>query len=1305
MLKKLLFIFCLSVMAADSLAGGLRFMTQDTSDGLPDNTVKCIGQDKYGFLWLGTFNGLCRYDGRAFTVFRSGTGSGTVLSANEITSLACTPEGVWTGTSKGLDFYSFADSRFHACTLDGQRVMKIKTVLSVGDDVAVIGQDGKLYVKNDGLSFRLFPGREQWHAIAHFRGHLYWGYAASGLYLVDLSTAKIRPLLRCNVKGPAETIYYSHNRRLLYVGGGLDGETAVFRIDGLRAQRADVYAPQRIKAVTDYGRATFFATDGGGLVRLLDGRYTAFLPSNSALGSDAVFSLFVDRQGNLLAGTYRGGLSLYAPRRDCFRTLTMAGGNLSQNLVTAVYVRGDDLFAGLDGGGLNIYNLRTRRTRMLTMADSPLPGNNLLSISGDRDGLWLGFYKDGLCRYVPDGRFRTFPLPPGENHLWCICDDGQGSVWVGGSNLYRFDKCACTYAEIKPLHGAGITCLVQDGGTIWAATSDKGIFRLDAEGRILCHMAAGHASTGSRGFSFLFLDSRHRLWAATDNGGMYRASAGVVRTQWTHLTGDVFSHRIVSMQEERPGVYWLGTYDGLFRYDEHTGAYVRFTKEDGLPATQFNYNASFTAVDGTMYWGTTGGLVYFNPSRIPSSTTFLPVSFTSLQLTDSANTVLDLYGGNRREVRLPYDRNFFTIRFAVPDIAGAGKIRYACLLEHVDKDWRYVDNPQAGYTALPPGEYDFCVRATNADGLWNPRVYTLHIVITPPWWRTWWAMTLWTLLVLAAGYAALRLWTRDRKMKHDLQIQRIKRDADERINRSKMDFLVNIVHELRTPIFLITAPLEELAASGKRLVRMPLSQLQAVCGNALRLHKLIDRISDFRKIESGALSLQLKQFDAVAYCRELSVNYAALCRQKRQTFTFSSDRPFIRLAADPSKLDSILSNLVSNAFKYTGEGGCVSLTITEAEGNAVFSVKDNGIGIAPADQKSVFDNFYQVNASGSPIPGDGIGLSFVKRLVELHHGTVRLESREGEGAEFVFTIPLDLQVPAHPAGELSETENPPSIPAESPSASRPETSSGLSGAAEAGRMDSPAAIHSVLIVDEDSATIDMIEDYLKDDFKVLRASTGAEGFRMACEHPVDIIIADLMMPRPEDTVFLKSIRSDWRTAQVPVIVLTGDTSEENKIKLFREGGVEAFLAKPVSLRYLRERIDYALAQAGRRLADETGTGRRKTYNKEERRFLLQCREVIDTHLSDSRFNVCMMAEGLGMSQSALYRRIKELTGMSIIGFITDYRLFKAVQYFREGETNVGIVCAACGFNDSKNFREAFKRKMKMTPREFIRRLS
>lgn len=1300
MMKKLLVILFLGISLKLIAAEPYLFKLWDMSNGLSDNTVKCIGQDKFGFWWLGTFDGLCRFDGKAFTVFRHEPDNNHSLSDNEISALACSETGIWVGTIRELMFYSFTDNRFHTCyKIKGKALTNIKSCIVVkGQPTVVLDAKGTIYIHVRDCLFQKFECKNKWFSISHFRGSLYWAHASSGLYLLDLLKGTVISYSHYAVKGTSEVIYYSRNQKLLYVGFGLDGITDVFKITGTRLQKIKMKVPEHIKTVLDYKKATLFGTDGDGLIKLENGTYTSFLPTNSTLGSDAIFSLYNDIQDNLFVGTYRGGLNVYSPQYSLFQYLSLSNNRLTQNLVTAVYQRGKKIYIGLDGGGLNIYDKKTGFTKCFCKENSSLPENNLLSISGDVHGLWMGLYKRGLSFYSFNNEsFKNYPLPDSGATLWCVKDDGRGFLWIAGSRTYRFDKQTKKYEEIRDLRGMTTSAICFDGKFVWISTNGYGVCKLNTNGRLLKRYTFKKNFFYDNNIKFIAVDSRHRKWVATEGAGIFLLSEDVHGVPvWTKLKDGVFQQKMTCFAEERPGIYWIGTFNGLFRYDERSETSVKFTKNNNLPSIRFNYNASFKGDDGNMYLGTIGGLAYFKPKLIRLPSYPIRVILTGIRLTDDKNTFINLYGDTGKVIHLPYNKNFFTIRFSAPEIGYSDQTRYRYYMKHFDNAWRTVKSAQAEYTNLPQGKYDFYVCATSLSGTWSNEVTSFHLVVTPPWWKTWWAYLLWFILIMLFVSAVCYFYMRNVKIKHKLRIQSVKRKTEERIHRLKMDFLINIVHELRTPVFLISAPLEELSSSGKKVIQAPLSYIQGIYHNALRLTKLLDQIIDFRKIELGALRLDLKYLDVVNYCKELSVNFSALCRQRHISFLYHSDKLFIRVEIDPSKLDLILSNLVSHAFNYTPEGGSVSLSITEKDNYVVFVVKDNSEGMSPIQQNKVSGTFSQVCDDSSAFWENDIRLSFVKQLVELHGGTIILKSEENVGREFVFTISLkqtDLskskEIPTN-AVEIQEKEYAEKIRKEE---------------VKVIRSTSPATVYSVLIIDNDADMVSMLENYLNTDFKIYHASNGEEGFQKAQNLLPDIIITDLIISEKYSFHFISKLKKDKKTSVIPIIVLTGNTSEEAKLQLFENGGAEAYLTKPVLLKYLRERMDYILQQSEeKRLNTDTSFIGRTTFNKEEQAFLLRCRTIIDDNLTNSDFNVHILADNMGMSQSSLYRKIKELKGMSVIAFITDYRLFKAVQYFRKGESNISSVCDKCGFSDPKNFRTVFKRKFKMTPRDFIKHL-
>ena len=387
-------------------------------------------------------------------------------------------------------------------------------------------------------------------------------------------------------------------------------------------------------------------------------------------------------------------------------------------------------------------------------------------------------------------------------------------------------------------------------------------------------------------------------------------------------------------------------------------------------------------------------------------------------------------------------------------------------------------------------------------------------------------------------------------------------------------------------------------------------------------------------------------------------------------------------------MEILLSNLISNAFKYTPEGGKIVLSIDETDEKITLVVEDNGIGIKKEFQDAIFERFFQVENTAIFSTGDGIGLSFVKHLVELHDGTIHVESELNKGAKFIVELPKKERgdEPVSSEEEIiivpkSEKDN-----------------AYVSLAVES--ASSPAAPHTLLIIDDESEILDMLERFLSGDFKILKASNGMDGLSLVQTALPDIIICDVMMPKMSGTDFLQLMKGDKKLAHIPVIMLTAKTSEEDQMVAF-DCGADAYLTKPISLKYLRKRIDQLWARVESAEVVNSLAKTEKKYSKEEQKFLLKCREVIDNNLNNSSFEIMAFAEHMGMSHSTLYRKIKGMTGMTVVEFINEYRLFKAVQYFKEGETNIGTVCAKCGFNDVKHFRDLFKRKMNMTPKQYV----
>ena len=1307
-LKIIIFIL-LIIFPFPVFASYEHFKVWDMSDGLSNNTVKSITQDHLGFIWLGTFDGLCKFDGVDFTIFRHDLQDSLSIINNHVEVVASVRDELWVGTKQGLNLYSYKENNFRLCewilpTGERQKITEsIKNIVVNQGNVFVLTFSHELLVRKKGCVFEPCDYKKniEWLSISGYKEGLLIGHATDGLYVIDPDEMGIRAHFPFDSKILSDCLYYSANKDMIFLGFGIGYPSLAFRMNKENSlEKLEVRIPSSVKTIADYKDETLFGTDGNGLMFFNEEGCSGISSGESDMSSDAIYSLFVDRGQNLWIGTYRGGLNASSEHYDWFQSFCVQNKKLSYDMVTAVISQKERLYMGLDGGGLNIYDMKNDKLLKYTTYNSGISGDNLLSLSVDEEFAWLGIYGKGLSRYSLSGHtFKNYALPlvNGEENTNRICqikDDGEGNIWIIAEDVYCFHKKSETFTVVDNLSNLNALNIIFEEDAIWLCTMGYGLYKFDRKTKEpLEHYFKESEKTPIPGnmIRYMYIDSRNQVWFSIEYAGLYRLDQTSGEVTPYGVGSGLTDTNIVGMLEDKSGYLWVSTYNGLFRYNPVNGKFIRFGKEDNLTSTQFNYNACFQEGD-TMYFGSRGGLFSFKPEDIKyDGEQVNHVYFTSLELLNHENKIVSLYGMQPENIYLSYDQNFFTIHFSTPELISPDKVQFSCYMENFENGWSEISHVrQVSYTNIPPGEYYFYVKASDNEGQWTDKASCLKIIITPPWWKTTWALFLWGILILGLIIFIFRLYRHELNIKHLVHLNEIEKKAAKNINEAKLSFYTNITHELRTPIFLITSPLEELLTSkeGRGPVSVPKSFLVGMYRNAMKLNKLISRIIDFRKLESGKLKLEPQSLNLVAFCKDLTVDYEALCQQKNIIFHFLPSRTVIRVEFDPEKMEILLSNLISNAFKYTPEGGKIVLSIDETDEKIKLVVEDNGIGIKKEFQDAIFERFFQVENTEIFSTGDGIGLSFVKHLVELHDGTIHVESELNKGAKFIVELPKKER-----GDELVSSEEEIIIVPKSE-----KDNAYVSLAVES--ASSPAAPHTLLIIDDESEILDMLERFLNGDFKILKASNGMDGLSLVQTALPDIIICDVMMPKMSGTDFLQLMKGDKKLAHIPVIMLTAKTSEEDQMVAF-DCGADAYLTKPISLKYLRKRIDQLLARVESAEVVNSLAKTEKKYSKEEQKFLLKCREVIDNNLNNSSFEIMAFAEHMGMSHSTLYRKIKGMTGMTVVEFINEYRLFKAVQYFKEGETNIGTVCAKCGFNDVKHFRDLFKRKMNMTPKQYV----
>lgn len=1285
---KIAFVFALLPLVPDAARGQKYFKSFNNTVGLADNTVCCICQDARGFIWLGTFNGLCRFDGQQFTTFRNQAGDTASITSNIVRGLQPDGGGLWIATEDGADYYSFGDGRFHHCRFEGRRVkegtvFRLNHFVKTPKRLFAIDNNGQVYVYRGNYVFA--PIRQngvQYNAITPYTGGLLLAAGPKGIYLLseDGNTVLGHYALAIPMSVLAN-LYYSRNSGLVYLGNGIGYQSRAFSIRHNRIYPSGEPVPPSLMATVDYKDKTVFGVDGGGIVMRGKTGETVYTPGSSNISGDAVYSLFVDKDDGLWIGTYRNGLNLYTERFGWFSVISKAGKQLSYDIVTSVVPHGDQLYIGLDGGGLDIYGMKTGERTTLNAGNSGLPDNHVVSMTKDTAYLWMAVYTKGLVRYsLRDGRFATYRMPAVEtddDNAWVVCDDGLGNIWVGGPDVFVFRKSTATARHYSPIGRADCTALMRSGEDIWIACRYKGIYRVDRRTRqVVEHYT--ETSAGSRlpsnKIRYVYADSRRKLWFTTEFDGFYCLELATGKLKRYDERQGLLDQNVTSISEDGEGNLWMGSYNGLYRYHPRSDGFVKQDVDQAV--SEYTFGGS--SFDGQrMYFSTTKGLVSFAPRQISIPPLCTEVAFLSLSLISSDHTVFDLFTDKDQRIKLAYNQNFFTVKYAVPELISPHRMHFSCKMKGLEREWRELGAArEVSYTNIPPGSYELHVRCIDENGRWaKPSV--LYITVTPPWYLALWAKLLWGALALMAVYASVRVYLHNLNIRHRIELAEVEKASEHRLNDAKMNFYTSITHELRTPVFLIAAQLEGLLNERKSILQVPITYIDAIHRNALRLNDLISRVIDFRKIGAENLSLKLERSDVVAFCQNLTEAYTEMFRQKHITYELVSSAPQIMLDFDTLKLEMIISNLISNAFKYTEEGGRVLLTLAEDAGRVIFAVSDNGIGIDEKVRDTIFESFFRSPRGRRQSSGDGLGLSYVKQLVALHGGDISVESEMGKYSVFTFYIPK-RDVTEEDAGDVAVA-----------------------------RPQNPTATHTLLVIDDKQESVDVIARYLENDFKVLKAYDGEEGLKLAAGCLPDLIITDIMMPGMGGIELLRELKGDKRLQHIPVIIFTACTSEDEMLETL-DYGVDAYLTKPASLRLLRKRIDKLLEQPRQQdivaLESSAKQAPAQSYTKEEQRFLLRCREIIDSNIKNEEFSIDSLADALAMSHSALYKKIKQMTGMSLIEFINDYKIYKAVQLFEQGATNIETVSEACGFNDVKNFRLMFKRKTGLTPKQYVMRL-
>ncbi len=1351
----------------------LKFKKLTSNDGLSQNFISAIYQDKNGFMWFGTKDGLNRYDGYEFKVYRHNPFDTTSLSGNYISTLFEDSKGRLWVASTALDLFIPEKDAFKRIilkipTTKSESTININKITSITED-----KNGLIWLgTNDGL-ISYDPQTD-----------------LSRRYYQKQET---NALLSDNL-----ILSLSNDDSLLIIG--TQNGMKLLNLDALKKNRIEFIkilhedAKELLtskRTILSQFRASsnlIYSGTPAGLIKIdLGTRKSEFISykgySFFPFWLNRILSIVQDKNSNLWLAC-SGGLVVYNPVRNSFKYYfhdPKDEQSLSLNNIISLYTdRGGKIWIGTAGKGINLFDQNQKEFYLYNGLVDREPFKSSFSVSAilsESDNfLWIASqqklfrldrmnkeYKHVKLLYSPEGEITSI-VKDKKQSIWVsssggvhkISDNGNRITYYGHNpsnpnslkdifvrllfidsrgNLYalnsrylsRFNEesNSFTHYELSFTEKNNLAPVIRSiyetkDGSFWFGWNDGLVkFNLETKEKIIFrHVIGNSKSIGNSEVLTICEDPvqpQKYLWIGTQGGGLSRLNIED-GTFANFSVSDGLPNNVVYGILSSGNELWLSTNNGLCRVttDKYgTPTFRNYDVTDGLQGNEFNTGAYSKSISGELFFGGLNGVNAFIPSSIRDNIYIPPVVFTELKfvkgsLEEGSNSQSRINTAiNNSEVTIPYSQNSFTVQFAALDYTATEKNKYMYKLAPIHDEWINLGTQRnVTFTELGSGEYELIVKGSNNDGIWNEEGASLKILITPPFWQTVWAYGIYAVILILGLYVLRRYELSRLRLKSRLKIESIETQKLKEIDEMKSGFFANISHEFRTPLTLILGPAEQLEQNETDDNKK--EKLRTINSSANRLLRLINQILDLSKLEKGKTKLRCQQGDLVIFLKGIVNSFASIAERKNISLQLISEVSNIQTYFDRDVFEKIFYNLLSNAFKFTPQGCSIEVKIYKPESISnnftssdfcKIEVKDSGVGIEERDLPRVFNKFYTVeNINGFTEQGSGIGLALVKELVELHKGSITVESRINEGSKFTVSIPIGKDY-------LREDEIIRIKPEESdyPDPGMKEYLDEDNLIDKQDEVDGEEDDSLIALVVEDNSELrKYITSILQSDYKIVEASTGKEGCMKAAESIPDIIISDIMMPEMDGYSLCKKLKADERTSHIPIILLTARAGEEDKLSGL-ETGADDYLTKPFSSKEVLFRV--------RNLIEIRQTLRKKFSNslvikpKEiatgsvDKTFLEKAMKVVEENISNDKFSVEEFSCEMNLSHSQLHRKLKALVNQSAIQFIRSLRMQRALELLQNNSGNIAEIAWQVGFGDPSYFTKTFSKHFGYLPSE------
>ena len=1339
-----------------------------TDKELSNSLINAVYQDRKGFIWIATENGLNKFDGTRFSIYRHNATDSTSLKNNYVRTLFEDSRGnFWIGCINGLQRYDRATDNFHELFIsrkDGRKNPHITSIIERRNGdlwIATSGQGAISLKKNSNpASFHIETeltdriGSNYLNVIFEdSRQNLWIATEEKGLYRYSPESKELKSYKApYHIAGDDVSAICEDAHGQIFVGTLTKG---LFRLSSRQEGNFEpVLYQNRMNLnirtlIIDTRGKLIIGTDGEG-VKEYQPQQDIIVDSEINAGpfdfsKSKVHSLIEDKDHNLWLGIFQKGLILVpgiSNKFDYYGYKSIHNNTIGSSCVMAIHTDEQaTIWIGTDNDGLYAINDQGKQLRHYThQAGNPqsVPGTILCLYEDSNQELWLGSYFDGLARMNKQtGTCQDATsllqgnLNAGKPKVSCIIEDKNKNLWVGtyGSGLYKINLPTqhVTYYEstrnenddwsINRLPNDWISYLLEDKeGMIWIGTY-KGLAVLNPQtDNFINYKKQNNLLPGYVVYSLLE-SSNGEIWAGTSEGLVCLNKDRLTPVLFTTADG-LPSDIICGLAEDEKKNIWISTHQGISKLNPPEKKFINYYAGDGLQGNEFTRTAVFKDKRGKIFFGGTNGVTAFYPQDITEIKKEMNVLITGFHVANRPvkkgdksgnNVITDTAVMDTEQFTLAYNENTFSIDFSVLEFSNPDRISYQYKIKELGDEWISTQpgTNRVTYSSLKPGKYTFSVQARDHNNFSNIR--TVTIAITPPWYQTWWAKVIWGCLGALLIYA-LTMYILSR-IRHRQEVMRQKHM--EQINEAKLQFFINISHEIRTQMTLIISPLEKLLAEHSE--KQPVYLM--IYRNAQRILRLINQLMDIRKLDKGQMHLKFRETDIVGFINDLMQTFNYQAQKKNITFTFEKElegADSLKVWIDLNNFDKVLMNVLSNAFKYTHEGGNIEVLLKTGHNDAYrgalkdyfeIDITDNGIGIDKNKIKQIFERFYQIdNDMTQSNFGTGIGLHLSRSLVELHHGIIKAENREdGQGTRFIIRLPLGSNhLKAEELENPEETGSEPTI-SQLPKDSIYETEE--ENKTNEYRKHKAKTRYRVLIVEDDEEIRRYIRSELDSDFRIYECTNGREGLETILKEKPDLVISDVMMPEMDGITLCRKIKQNININHIPIILLTAKSKAEDQIEGL-EIGADAYIVKPFNTELLRTTISNLIANRERlrgKLVGEQQVEEKITkieMKSNDEILMSKVMKTINDHLADPTLNVEMLAANVGMSRVHMHRKLKELTNQSARDFIRSIRLKQAANLLREKNLSVSEVAYATGFSNLSHFSNTFRDFYGISPSEY-----